>query len=88
MQKQSQIRHISQHNRGIIREEDLIAIGMSDKVPDRCFSILDDKGQMQKYKKGETIFLSKPEIQKLLEIIKKYSQAFQTQAEKAKSITE
>jgi len=88
MQKHVQVRHVFQHNRGEIREEDLIAIGMSENAPDRCFSVLDDKGQMRKYKKGETILLSNPEIQKLLEIIEKYSQAFQTQAEKAKPITE
>lgn len=88
MQKHVQVRHVFQHNRGEIREEDLIAIGMSENVPNRCFSILDDKGQMRKYKKGETVFLSKPEIQKLLEIIEKYSNAFQTQSEKTKSITE
>jgi hypothetical protein len=88
MKKHVQVRHVFQHNRGEIREEDLIAIGMSENVPDRCFSILDDKGQMRKYKKGETIFLSKLEIQKLLEIIEKYSQVFQTQTEKAKPITE
>jgi hypothetical protein len=88
MKKHVQIRHVFQHNRGEIREEDLIAIGMSENVLDRCFSILGAKGQMQKYKKGEPIFLSKPEIQKLLEVIERYSQAFQTQAEKAKPITE
>jgi len=88
MKKHVQVRHVFQHNRGEIREEDLIAIGVGENVPNRCFSVLDDKGQTREYKKGETIFLSKPEIQKLLEIIEKYSQVFQTQAEKVKPTTE
>jgi hypothetical protein len=85
MQKHVQIRHIFQHNKGKIREDDIKDIGLNG--PDACFSILDDNGKPHPYKEGQEIFLSKKEIQNLYDTIEKFSQAFQTQAEKAKPIT-
>jgi len=86
MQKHVQIRHIFQHSQGEIRKEDLKDIGLNG--PNVCFSILGDDGRPLPYKVGQTIFLSKKEIQNLYDTIEKFSQAFQTQAEKAKPIAE
>jgi len=84
MQRQIQIRHIFQHNRGIIRKKDLAEIGSNG--PDACFNILDDEGKLQSYKEDQEIWLSLPEIQKLYETIEQYSEKFQIKAEMAQPI--
>lgn len=81
MQKQVQIRHIFQHNRGIIRKKDLTDIG--NNSPDACFNILDNERKLQSYKEGQEIWLSIPEIQKFYDTIEQYSKVFQTRAEQA-----
>jgi len=80
MKKQTQIRHIFQHNKGEIRRKDLSEIGSNG--PDACFEILGDGGKLEQYKEGQKILLSLPEIQKLYTVIEEYSEAFQKQAEK------
>ncbi len=84
MQKQTQIRHIFQHNKGKIRSGDLIRTGRNG--PDACFEILNDKEELEPYKEGWNIFLSLPEIRKLYTVIEEYSGAFQKQAENAEPI--
>jgi len=79
MQKQEQVRHVFQHNRGIIRKEDLVAIGTSGVTAH--FDILNDKEETVQYYEKQSIVLSKKEIQKLRDTVVKYSQLFQTQAE-------
>ena len=79
MQKQMQIRHIFQHNRGEIRSSDLSDIGREGG----SFDILNDEGAVMQYEEGKEIPLSLPEIRKLYSTIEEYSEAFQKQAEKA-----
>lgn len=79
MQKQVQIRHIFQHNRGKIRKQDIEAIEK------QSFEIFDDENTLKSYGEGEKILLSQPEIQKLSDTIKKYSEAFQIKADETQS---
>ncbi len=82
MQKQVQIRHIFQHNRGEIRSRDLKDVGKEGG----SFYILNDEGTVMPYGEGKEIPLSLPEIQKLYTVIEEYSEVFQKQAEKAKPV--
>lgn len=71
VKKHVEIRNVFQHNRGIIRERDLTAIGQ------KYFELLDDDGNKRQYKKDDEMILSKPEIENLNELIKKYSEKFE-----------
>jgi len=71
MKKHVEIRNVFQHNRGIIRKRDLTAIGQ------QYFELLDDDGNTRQYKKDDEMVLSKPEIENLNELIKKYSEKFE-----------
>jgi len=72
MKKQVTVRNVFQHSRdGEVRQRDL------DVIDSRSFEILDDSGNVQPYKLGDRIKLSKPEIDRLIETIKLYSQKFE-----------
>ena len=66
------IRHMFEHHWGQVRDTDLVQIGR----PNQYFEVLNDKGQKDKYGAGDTIALSKRELENLYEIIKAYSKNF------------
>ena len=85
IQKQVQIRHIFQHNRGQIRKKDLNDIGISG--PDACIYILNEEGESKPRKENDYIDLSLPEIQNFYDTIEKYSEAFLIQAQSVETGT-
>lgn len=74
MKKHVEIRNIFQHNRGVVRETDLVKIGQPNGG---YFKLLDEKNNKKKYYRGNKISLSKPEVENLNEIVKKYSKEFE-----------
>lgn len=78
IKKHVQIRHIFQHNRGIVRGRDIEDNGK------RPFEILNENEEIDKYEKGIEIRLSNPEIKRLYRTIEEYSEKFQIQAKKYK----
>lgn len=74
MKKHVLIRNIFQHNRGQIREIDLEEIGRSNQH----LELFDEKGNLNRYKAGDAIILSKIEVENCCKVIEKYSNNFQT----------
>lgn len=75
--KHIKVRHIFQHNRGEIRSRYLKEIGRES----RYLEVFNDEGKPISYREGDTIKLSRPEIQDVYDTIEKCSEKFLTQAQ-------
>lgn len=71
MRKHVEIRNIFQHNRGIVRNKDIVRIGI------KSFKILQDDQSHKDYVEGNKIILTFCEIQELNETIISFSKCFE-----------